>query len=335
MRYVRTSVKPSVLFALAAGVAACSGGAYDEAPIGPQRTTSAPIIRGVVDDARGDAVVMIVHELGADSGTRCTGTLIAANVVVTARHCVSATISRDVPGDDFEPATLFVHTGPRPLVTPDAGVRRIVHDGSGSLEGHDFALLVLDREVGHAIASVRLASPPLAGEKVFAVGYGITELDRAPSERTHARYRRDGLDILLVGPSKVNDIGPQELVVGESTCQGDSGGPLMDASTHALVAISARGGNGAPATSSEPWAPCVAPVYNLFTRIDAFAPLVRATLAEVSAAPVEEVRPPTYRALGGGGCTVGADAARAPAIAALAIALAFVSSIARRRYRRS
>lgn len=333
MRYRRSSVRTSAVFALIAWIAACSGEGREDATAGVHRGTStSPIIRGVVDDARNDAVVMIVHQRTPDSGSRCTGTLIARNVVATARHCVSAEASPGLLGEDFDPATLFVYVGATPRPAPDAGVIRVVHDGSRVLDNHDFALVVLDRPVGGAIAVVRLGSPPTNGQKVFAVGYGVTELDDTPSQRTHVRYRRDGLDILLVGPAPEYEIGDRELVLGESTCQGDSGGPLMDMTTRALVAVNARGGNGAPATPTEPWASCVAPVYNLFVRIDGFAPLIRATLAEVGAAPLEEARPAAVRATGGGTCMVSTRDRRVPG-SLLASGLLLVTALAVRRYR--
>jgi len=318
MRYRLCSVRTSAILALMTSIAACSEGVREPADSGVHAATS-PIIRGVVDDARNDAVVMIVHQPTPDSGSRCTGTLIARNVVATARHCV-----------DFDPATLFIHLGAAPRSVPDAGVTRVVHDGAPVLDNHDFALVVLDRSVGDAVAVVRLASPPENGQRVFAVGYGVTELDDAPAERTHVRYRREGLDVLLVGPAPEYEIGDRELVLGESTCRGDSGGPLMDMTTRALVAVNARGGNGAPATPTEPWAPCVAPVYNLFTRIDAFAPLIRTTLAELGTAPVEEPRRPVFRATGGGTCTVTSDSGSP---FASGVALALLTAFAARRYR--
>lgn len=275
---------------------ACSAGERDTLS-----TRKSPIIRGVVDDVRNDAVVMLVHQRTAQSGSRCSGTLIGRTVVATARHCVSDEPSPGVLGADYDPASLFVYAGVSPQIT-EAHVRRIVHDGAATLDDHDFALLVLDRPIGDSIASVRLAAPPTDGESVLAVGYGTTELDDAPSAPTHTRYRRDALTVLLVGPAAEYKIGGHELVVGESTCQGDSGGPLMNAQTGALIAVSARGGNGRPPTATEPWAPCIAPVYNLFTRIDGFAALIRATLADVGQTPQEEA--PRIHAAGGG-CDVG------------------------------
>jgi hypothetical protein len=150
---------------------------------------------------------------------------------------------------------------------------------------------------------------------VFVVGYGITETDGASVPDPHQRYWRDGLSILEIGPTSDGFAGASEIILGESICQGDSGGPVKDHASTALLAVTSRGGNGSGPSSTYPAQPCVGSgTYNIFTRVDPFADLIKSTLATYGEIPWEEgapkppdsTTPPPAGELGSP-CTSGSD----------------------------
>ena len=311
-------------FALASLALTSCGSDTTRSPQQSVGRSVAPVIHGELDTGTThDEVVYISFQISATEGGACSGTLIAPNVVVTARHCVSQIDESVYPpraGADFDMKTMgvFLHTDPTgSSIThaPDANVIKIVHDSATSLGDHDFAMIVLDRAVSTQYSQIRLASAPTAGEGVFVVGYGITDTDGAHPPDPHQRYWRDGLSILEVGPTSDGFAGANEIILGESICEGDSGGPVKDHGTTALLAVTSRGGNGSGPSTTYPAQPCVGSgTYNLFTRVDAFSSLIKSTLAAYGEIPWEEgapkppdpTTPPPAGALGSP-CTTGSD----------------------------
>ena len=271
-----------------------------EAKPGLGRSAS-PIIHGVLDTGTThDAVVALVTtDDAAGLELRCTGTLIAPNVVVTARHCVShldETIYPPQFRENYPAASVgvFLHAdaaGLGPFHGPDAKGVRIVHEVTTTLHNNDFALVVTNIALPVEYAQVRIASAPRQSESVFVLGYGVTETTTDKTPTPYPRFIRDPLSILEVGPL-AGGIGDRELTLGESICQGDSGGPVMDHDTSALLAVTSRGGNGTKATAADPARPCVGTdVTNIFTRLDGNEALIRKTLADYGRIPWEEDAP--------------------------------------------
>ena len=225
---------------------------------------SSEIINGERDTKANDAVVLLLSSSGS-----CTGTVVAPNLILTARHCVSKTdgssickadgtasfgggVYTDKPASDMrvfagvDAQRNFRATVPAPRAgraDKSARGKQLIVEDTDTYCSHDVAFLVLDRDMDVPVAPIRLSGGARPGEKLTAVGWGIIEDGTLATER---KVRED-IPVLFAGPKILGagaiGIGASEFQVGESICQGDSGGPSFS-STGALVGVVSRGGNG-------------------------------------------------------------------------------------------
>ena len=265
---VRSIVALALVGALAT---ACSGSGSPQTAEEVGRTAS-PIIDGTASDDSQNAVVrlLIVDPANSKSVEVCTGTLLAPDIVLTARHCVSraeeSVTCLEVDGklvggaifEDHQASNIIVLVGAKPDPTAtDAKGAKIFHDSATNLCGHDLALVVLDRRLAASvapIAPIRIDASTTRNERFTAVGWG-TDGAAFPS----VRQQRASVVVEELGPTVVDlvtghrvAIGSNELLTGEAGCAGDSGSPALDATTGAIIGVAARSGVGA----SNPTSPC-------------------------------------------------------------------------------
>lgn len=242
------------------------------------------VVRAVEQEAS-SGVVAIATSIGETPShiTLCSGALVAPNLVLTARHCVSravtATPSCDARGrshngdhlaEDVDPAAIAVYVGSqvRPEVdVPVARAVRTLHPTGQVLCDSDVAFLVLDRPViGTNILSMRLHAPVEAGDVVVPVGFG-----GGPLNIVGHKVARSKSTVLATGPIANAEtgavLGPREFEVDRATCRGDSGGPAIDVGTGEIVGVVSRGGS------------CSGHGNHVYTRVDAYNRLATAAFA--------------------------------------------------------
>jgi hypothetical protein len=260
-------------------------------------------VQGGANDPSGahNYAVGVTNKLGAV----CSGTLIAPNLVLTARHCVVPPTPDDIVtcSDTFEanvaPTAISVTTEPNisRAKARYAATEIITPAGTGFC-GNDIALILLAANVPASeaqpavpVVQFKLTDRRLSGS-ITALGYGFTNPSATDSGQ---RRLRQNIPLLCIPGSSIMDCAgdlakysddPKEFVTEGYVCAGDSGGGAFDQRTfdkgtpYVLGALS-RG----PQTADK----CLAAIYS---RTDAHAPMI--VSAGKKAATQGKYSPPTW-----------------------------------------
>jgi V8-like Glu-specific endopeptidase len=223
-RPLRTPARPVILaqpVILASGVAAllaalsASGCAPDGGPA-PAAARRA-IVDGMSDIGDPAAVAIGARRVGCDERlvARCSGTLVAPRLVLTAAHCVL---------DPRLSSSLEVMFGSA-VDAPDAAFRQVVHvavhpEYQGDGDAADLAALILDTPA--PVAPATLGSETMddtwIGTQVRVVGFG-----QALSTDPVTGVKRSGTAVI----TDVSATGFRIEADPSMSCHGDSGGPVL------------------------------------------------------------------------------------------------------------
>ena len=199
-------------------------------------------------DVRHQSVFLLARHAD-NTEALCTATLIAPNLLLTARHCVSPGNGEDqvlcgdsVLGDPY-PASAFIATNdPEPtdnspiFKAADVRVPGLGEDTCG----YDIALITLTTQVPPSVsvpAVPRIDREVQPGEVYTAVGYGMNDL----GGRGAIRVERGGLTIECQPGSCGEGVESTEFRGETGICSGDSGGPALDTDGK-VVGVVSRGG---------------------------------------------------------------------------------------------
>jgi len=266
----------------------CSGTTSDlpVGPVAPSADVAEPVA-GVADLGTDPAVVAI--DWGGQ--VACAGALVASDVVLTARHCVS---SRDTEvactsAAPAAPALLPARslgvrvTDGGDFFAPRVRVQRIIVPPVASACGADIALLELEQPVD-------TVQPLVVHQEGIAVGGHVRSVGFEVEASVSAGFEKRVRDHIVVA-----DTTATEILLREAVCTSGCGGPAIDEATGEIVGVVSRGG----------------PDGDVATRADAFLPFIEAELAEAgSSRPIvgasKEKKGPVDM---GANCTDGADCA--------------------------
>ncbi len=316
--------------ALAALAVACAS----PGSTAPFAVTRAAVVGGEPSPTGGieDAVLML--RLPLDGGELvCSSSLVAPNLAVTARHCVSHFVDGNfsctvhgelqsvdpnagVLGSHFDAASLEFYDATTPRTKAIAHGAQVLSTLSDTVCTNDLAFVVLDHALSLPVLPLRLNGRARIGEPVTLVGYGFDD-DMVGSEfldvTTQRRTHNPNLVIDDVGPLANDDVTsapPRTIVIDRpSGCVGDSGGPLIARDTHALLGIDSLSAGGDCLSHN---------VTNLFTHVPDFELLLDDAFAAAGYEPVPEAPPDEPGSMsdgGGGGAPSESEAGGAPATA--------------------
>jgi hypothetical protein len=262
-RFTQVKKARIVSAVLVACAPACGSGAPPSEAIG---VTSSAIQDGTVDSTHKFVVGVVQVDQNAQTVQICSGSLLAPNLVVTARHCVAALNSPAITcgsssfgglapvgdfyvSDETEIESVFTRVAPGGIIVPQGA-------GDASVCGNDIALLILQNNINLSAGATNFAdyvvpaiSPPMTDSSystnVTAIGYGInTPTDEAGTSAGVRRIKESvqlacipgdtvlpALDCLTgAGAASAEQVlTSNEFISGNaSTCEGDSGSGAYD-----------------------------------------------------------------------------------------------------------
>ena len=214
------------------------------------------ITYGSLDGNSHPAVVLIVMDIADEPAFRCSGTLIAPKVVLTAGHCAGQ------PGE-FSGMRVFTESDVEhgnnnyPFAGPNTVEAKAWHSHPLFTEAqffrHDVGVVLLSREVKlSASAYGKLpgvnqldALQPGSSTRFTAVGYGLQKINPVFIEAEKVRMFAEPWLIQINTPGFTGDF---SLLLSNNassggTCFGDSGGPNYLGSSNVIAGVTSFGLN--------------------------------------------------------------------------------------------
>ncbi len=240
----------AVLLLSAAGCALACGSADHDPSV--QAVHSA--IAGGEPDSTDSNVFLLFSHRGKEGVALCSASLIAPNLLLTARHCVADVTSEQVTcgkttaGDPFPANTFFAantQSSEQITMTNAFFVSSIsVPTADSDICGFDIALVTLSTSVSASVAKPlipRIDRAVSAGEQYTAVGYGTDQ----PGDAGTAGLRRGrtGLKVNCAPGHCSTGVEISEFVGDAGICSGDSGGPALDADGKVVGVVSRSADN--------------------------------------------------------------------------------------------
>ncbi len=242
-----------VLAAAGVGLLGC-----DRAATAPQKLPPPSFITyGALDGNAHPAVVLIVMDIDGEPAFRCSGTLIAPKVVVTAGHCAGE------PGE-FSGMRVFTESDVEngnnnyPFAGPNTVEAAEWHAHPQFTESaffrHDVGVVLLKRAVkpaadqyGKLPARDQLdALQPGSSTLFTAVGYGLQKINPVFIEADKIRMVAEPYLVQINTPGFTGDY---SLLLSNNassggTCFGDSGGPNYLGTSNLIAGVTSFGLNG-------------------------------------------------------------------------------------------